>query len=329
MTKFNEATDSDAALERESLAWVNRLLAGPLTPADAEALTAWRGRSPAHEARFVEAVRFQRKVRRAVEQARVEPAAGRGAASSRPASGLNVGRRALMGGALAASVVGGGLVLTPAGGWPSLRSLMADYRTGVGERRSVAAGAGVAVELDALTEVDLRPSRGLQGIELISGKAEVAAQRPPGAPFSVAALGGQVLVANGRIDVRHLDGSVCVTCVQGQAEVRHPAGRRRLGAGRQVVYTARALGPDAAADLAVVTAWRQGLLIFRDAPLQQVVDELNRYRKGRVVLLDESLATRPVYGVFQLAQIGRAVEQIERLTGARATALPGEIVVLS
>jgi len=57
----------EEAIERESLAWVNRILAGPLTLADAEALTAWRARSPVHQQMLADAVRFQRKVRRAIE----------------------------------------------------------------------------------------------------------------------------------------------------------------------------------------------------------------------------------------------------------------------
>ena len=342
MTQFNEATFSDAALEEEGLAWVNRLLAGPLSHDDAQALLAWRGQSTAHEAMFVETVTFQRKVRSAVMAARREPvdlpqAANSGAtrsgatASTRPSlarqggARSGVARRALLGGALAASVVGGAVLVRSRNGWPPLR---ADYHSGVGERRSETPAPGVALELDVLTDVDLRPSRDLPGIELVSGKAEIAAQRPLDAPFAIAARGGKVLLAQGKIDVRNQDGSVCVTCLEGRAQVRHPLGDLWLEAGRQVVYTKQALGQAAAADLTLVTAWRRGLLIFRDAPLQQVVDELNRYRKGKIVLLDAALASRPVYGIFQLEQIDGAVGQIERLTGARALALPGDIVVL-
>ena len=43
----------------------------------------------------------------------------------------------------------------------------------------------------------------------------------------------------------------------------------------------------------------------------------------------EALARRPVYGVFQTRRIGHAVEQIQSLTGARASHLPGGVVVLT
>jgi transmembrane sensor len=47
------------------------------------------------------------------------------------------------------------------------------------------------------------------------------------------------------------------------------------------------------------------------------------------VLVDAALAQRPVYGVIQIREIGQAVDQVQQLTGARATRLPGGIVVLT
>src|SRR5262249_27120317 len=154
---------------------------------------------------------------------------------------------------------------------------------------------------------DLKSADGVPGLELISGEAQVAVGRAPGAPFAVKAGAGRALITSGRLNLRHLGGQVCVACLEGRAEVEHPAGRLQLGPGSEVAYTADGIGAVKAADLAVVAGWREGLLIFRDAPLQHVVDELNRYRKGKIVLLDTLLAKRPVYGVFQLDQIGRSV----------------------
>lgn len=326
MTNFNEAAGSDEILERESLAWVNRLLSGAVTPEDAEALTAWRTQSPAHEQMFVEAVRFQRRLRKAILAQRSElraPAAASPLHRLESRRRINLGRRALLGGSLAAAV-GGYMVVRP-----SLASLMSDYRTGTGERRTIAAAPGVSLELNTQTNIDVRSSAKLPGIELLSGEAEVSGQRSPTEPFSVIADGGRTLVAQGKINVRNIGSSVCVTCIEGYADIRHRRGNIRIEAGRQVIYTGRALSEPVAANLLLVTGWRKGLLIFRDEPLQHVIDELNRYRPGRIVLMDAALARRPVYGVFQISQIGRAVEQVQRLTGARATHLPGDIVVLS
>ncbi|PIB92767.1 DUF4880 domain-containing protein [Caulobacter sp. FWC2] len=66
------STPSLSVLEQESLIWVNRLLSGAFTPGDAEALGRWRASDAAHEAAFVEAIRFHRRVRRLLT-ARLEP----------------------------------------------------------------------------------------------------------------------------------------------------------------------------------------------------------------------------------------------------------------
>jgi transmembrane sensor len=172
-----------------------------------------------------------------------------------------------------------------------------------------------------------RPVDGRPGVELVSGEAAVTVR--PGSAFTVAAGAGRILVADGSADVRNDAGRICVTCLRGVTEVIHPLGRLKLEAGGQATYAGGRLDAPERVDLVVASAWRRGLLIFRDAPLQQVVDELNRYRNGRIVLVDPALAKRPVYGVFQIRQIATAVHQVQALTGAKATILPGGLVLLS
>jgi transmembrane sensor len=82
-------------------------------------------------------------------------------------------------------------------------------------------------------------------------------------------------------------------------------------------------------DLAQVDAWRRGLLIFSDEPLSQVVDEINRYRPGRIVLANRRLGGIPVNAVFQLDRMDRALSQIREVADARVTTLPGGVVMLS
>ena len=43
--------------------------------------------------------------------------------------------------------------------------------------------------------------------------------------------------------------------------------------------------------------WREGVLVFRDMPLSEAVAEINRYRPGRIMVLDDALAARRVSGV--------------------------------
>ncbi|MNI46625.1 fec operon regulator FecR [compost metagenome] len=87
--------------------------------------------------------------------------------------------------------------------------------------------------------------------------------------------------------------------------------------------------PPVQVDPALVTAWRQGWLVFNQQPLAQVVDELNRYRRGRLVLMNEQLGKRLVQARFSLAQVADAERLIRDAYGARVTHLPAGVVLLS
>lgn len=81
------------------------------------------------------------------------------------------GRRAFLGGALAAGVA----VLAlrpPLGAWPSLQELSADYRTGTGEQRQVALSQQMTVQMNTQTRINVRAP---EAIELLGGEAEILA----------------------------------------------------------------------------------------------------------------------------------------------------------
>ena len=84
-----------------------------------------------------------------------------------------------------------------------------------------------------------------------------------------------------------------------------------------------------AAPAGEASAWRTGALSFAGQPLSRVVDEINRYRPGRVVLRNAELGRRLVRMRFSITQMDGALAMIRDLTGAQMTSLPGGIVLLS
>ena len=131
-----------------------------------------------------------------------------------------------------------------------------------------------------------------------------------------------------RADYRTAAG-VCITCLRGAADVVHPAGAVRLEPHEQVRCDTAGIGPTRVVDAARLTAWREGALVFRETPLAEAVDEINRYRAGRVVVLGDTLAARQVSGRFQIARLDEVIDQIESALGARVRRMPGGVVVLS
>ena len=95
-----------------------------------------------------------------------------------------------------------------------------------------------------------------------------------------------------------------------------------------MAYDSRGLGSISGIDPKIVTAWQQGLLIFRDVPLARVIDEVNRYRPGRIIVVDPRLGRREVVADFRLDRLDAVVEFVAQVMKAPVRSLPGGIVLL-
>jgi transmembrane sensor len=78
-----------------------------------------------------------------------------------------------------------------------------------------------------------------------------------------------------------------------------------------------------------VTAWRQGRLIFEGTPVARVISEINRYRHGRIVLMNEEIGKRLLTARLPTTETDKIVMQIVQIFGAKAQTLPGGIIILT
>jgi transmembrane sensor len=81
-------------------------------------------------------------------------------------------------------------------------------------------------------------------------------------------------------------------------------------------------------DPAVVTAWKDGVLVFHETRLSEAIAEINRYRPGRIILTNAALGHRLFNARFRIKDVDGVTAQIQQVFGASATALPGGIVLL-
>jgi transmembrane sensor len=333
---MSEADEAYMAIEPQARTWLIRLRSGQATPEDAEAFRRWCAERPEH-AKAAEMISLTWGILdSAVANVAAEDArAGRKWVKPRPA---RTGRRAFVGFAVAAGA--SWLALRPPLElWPAIGELAADYRTGTGEQRQVALSDRVVVEMNTQTRINMLAAQagqdGQRGIDLLAGEAEVVAAVPSAERArsirAVAVIAGrgrmQALVA--RFNVRRTGDQVCVTCISGQVAIDHPQQRLTLSAAQQLVYDDRTVQPVTQVNPAATTAWREGLLIFDGVPLADVVDEINRYRPGKLILRNAELGERQVQARLSVNNLNSAAEMIHRVYGARVTHLPGNIVLLS
>jgi transmembrane sensor len=312
----------------EAIAWIVRLKTGEPTRADVEAFERWRDQSAAHQAAFKRAARIHRDAGIVAGRLTAPSAAPDVAQLDTRRRGMS--RRAVLGGGLAAAAAAGyAVVQPPLGLWPSLQELSADYRTAKGEQRKVQVTPGVSLDLNTQTSIALRSLQSQPTIELISGEVLVSAQRPATGSLVLLAAGGQIAASEAQFNAQCFDAAVSVTCLEGTIDVQHSGQSARIGKGQQLSYSRAGIGTSVSVDPAQVTAWQSGLLIFRDRPLAAVVEEVNRYRPGKIVIVSAELRQRAVNGDFEIKKLDSFVTQVEQLFGAHATSLPGGLVLLS
>ena len=309
--------------------WIARLGGAPLGEDEKRALAAWLAEDPDHRAAFDEASFTWREL----GALRHDPGLLR---EDHPTRRRPLGkRRAVQIGALI-----GFLILTASLaryqlGDPWLLAA-ADYHTAPGELRTVTLEDGSSIELGPSSAIALGFDARERRIELLAGEAFFAAA-PRGAqehrPFVVAAAGGTTSAKGTQFVINQANDGANVLAIEHQVEVALQQNGQRSGVvlspNQQVHYaSATGMGPVRPQNVETATAWRRGMLVFDNAPLRDVVDTLNRYRRGRILILDDALAQRRVSGVFATNDLHEAIETITSELGIGARSFYPFITVL-
>lgn len=305
--------------------WVARLDGSPLSPLETGALRDWLAQDPEHRLAFEEASSTWREL----ALLRHDPGPLRAVLPKRRASAR---RRSVIAGALVGlALLGAGLARYQFGD-PWLL-VAADHRTAPGEVRSVRLPDGSTVELGPSSAIAVDFSDVERRVRLLSGEAYFTAAPRAGAetrPFVAEAAGGTTTALGTQFVVENEAEGAEVLAVEHQVEVALHAGGDPvvLSPGQEVRYASGHMGRVHARNVETATAWRRGLLVFDGARLGHVVETLNRYRRGRIVILDPALAQRRVSGVFPTDDLGDAIETITAELGIGARSIYPLITVL-
>ena len=214
-------------------------------------------------------------------------------------------RRPMMGYAVAASVLAVSLGLGLFSGLHPA-AYTAEFTTALGERRQVALPDGSLMDLNSRSQVRVHYEKGRRGIELKQGEAMFSVEHDSSRPFVVATGAGKVTVTGTRFDVRRDEAETRVVVEAGTVKVQG----REAGDGEFVSLTA-GLGTriDAhgkvAAAYAVnpqeITAWRNGKLVFNNASLAEVAQEVSRYRDKPLRVANPAVGNLRLTSVFKSA----------------------------
>lgn len=228
--------------------------------------------------------------------------------------------------ALAAGLV---IVALIYGGW-TWQSARSGFETSVGEQRLVQLADGSSVHLDTDTRMRVRFSDGQRLVDLEQGQALFTVAHDTSRPFIVQAAGTSVTAVGTVFDVRRDASGVRVTLVSGAVDVaRQGQGApARLAVGQQTSVSDKGL-TTRAVDIAAVTSWTEGRIVFVDTPLNQAVAEVNRYLTRPVALAPGADGAVAVNGVFKAGDREAFVSAASGALGLRATPREDGSVLLS
>lgn len=173
--------------------------------------------------------------------------------------------------------------------------------TGVGEQRSQELPDGSIVALNVVTRARYDLNDRERVVNLKEGEATFVVRKDPDRPFLVRAGGYEVRAIGTAFNVRNRDRSLDVAVKEGVVEVRRLAGGAKpvlLRAGQRFHVqdtTEHTLKHAKISNVSTtsVDEWRQRVLTYEDAPVDQVVRDLNRFYE-RPVSADPSLGRRHV-----------------------------------
>jgi transmembrane sensor len=306
----------DSAADERAALWAARLDGDNLDPAQRAELDAWLAQHSSHRALLSRYCQFSADLEEQV------PALVSAGAITMPKTGRAARNRwafpRLMSVALAAAaaVAVTVMVWTPAQPFENVS-------TSVAQRTSHTFSDGTRVELNAQTNLRFENTKTERRMRLAGGEALFIVAKDPARPFIVETPTGSVRVTGTTFNVR-TDPSVTafeVTVLEGSVLVRpsningtNPTGPLPLGAGDQFL----ARGSDAAmqvlsaADLDDTLAWRQGKIVFRNTPLEDVLARFARYH-GRSFTARGAVAKEPIGGRYSIEDFSGFLGALESM----------------
>lgn len=213
---------------------------------------------------------------------------------------------------LAATVVvaiGAGSLFIPAG----VETYQADTAP-----RTLELADGSTIHLNRHSLMSVRLRKGRREVTLKDGEAAFDVAHDASRPFVITASGRTVEVLGTAFNVVNHDGRFSVGVSRGLVSVT-PAGGRpalRLGVGQRVEQHGEGLAVTSRIDPAAAASWREGVLVYRDAPLAEVGEDLSRYL-NRPVTTAASAQNLLFSGVLNVADEKLVLQQLQELAPVR------------
>lgn len=202
------------------------------------------------------------------------------------------------------------------------------FETAIGEHSTVRLPDGSELTLNTNSRVHAEFANGRRVLQLERGEVFVKVAHDATRPFLVLA-GERVVRAVGttfNVEIKHdqkvevivTEGRVLIGVVDRNAPPHEAEWLERfdtpVAAGERVLLGSepskvQEIKPD---EIDVKLSWRAGNIVFHGEPLEEALDEIERYTKVTFVIQDEKLKTIRVAGLFKAGDVDGLLETLRR-----------------
>lgn len=197
-----------------------------------------------------------------------------------------------------------------------------DYRTEVGEQRSITLDDGSVVQLNSRSHLRTLYNSEARIADLIDGEAIFRVATDPQRPFRVRTGATEIVAVGTAFNVNAETQRTVVTVLEGRVRVNRRAAPDSAGSasdgllqnmeltvGEQaIVAPAQPIVRIALSDTEKVTSWTQRRLIFEDTTLRAAAAQFARYSTRAIRIQDQAIAERRISGVFDATDPGSLVQ---------------------
>lgn len=206
----------------------------------------------------------------------------------------------------------------------------ADYYTNVGEIRQVTLADGSKIHLNTDSAVVIHYTDVERRIELLRGEAYFDVATNKNRPFIVESESFTAKAVGTRYSVwtKNVSNGGGAQVLEGIVEVRDNKDVLQLVHNQHAKLDAQDQLKAGHSNVEQNTAWREGKLIFSNRPLAEVISTLSRYRRGKLIILGDTLGQRKVSGIFDIKNTDETLHYLEQSLSLKMTRLTDMLVII-
>lgn len=213
-------------------------------------------------------------------------------------------------------------------------NLTADMKTAQGEQTTKFLSDGTKLTLNTDSAIRLNYSKQFRRIRLLKGEIYLEAKTNANRPLIIETNQGSAKAVGTAFAVQQTSNKMVVTVTEGIVAVTKAGNHSPKEDALLRLNQSISLGTNGSSNQAYKVnasenlAWRVGKIIFKDKPISQALNELDRYFPGKIIKLTFLNERAKINGVFQKDKIQDAIKAVASTQNKTVSFTPGNYLAI-